>query len=366
MNTKIMRSILLIFVFLAYVEAHALPIKPGGPPTPTHGWDPTPWGDPPSDSHNHNHNENVNLENVLDPSNGMYDAYGSWFDDGSGMKFYYYTRGPGIVDAGKDDPDYIGHGYILKNNPVLYQYQPSFLDYAPAVALGLVNSTFDYWESEINGTKGYRNPTTMLGFSWNRAPIGQTPYINIYWYPQWGNGSYTDTNGNGRWDPGEPFSESYTDSNGNGRYDPGETFADQDGDNLYDSENKGRAWVNPASYPKLKFVEGWYNNGTWTDYFSDFGVTGTFDFYSTAIHEVGHLVGLDDLYNLPGGFPQSIMGDLHVNPDTTKSRTIDTGSIQGGIDLYSIPIPEPSTLLLLGSGLAGIIGFGRKRLFKKA
>ncbi len=28
-------------------------------------------------------------------------------------------------------------------------------------------------------------------------------------------------------------------------------------------------------------------------------------------------------------------------------------------------IPEPCTLLLLGSGVAGIIGFGRKRLFKK-
>ncbi len=30
------------------------------------------------------------------------------------------------------------------------------------------------------------------------------------------------------------------------------------------------------------------------------------------------------------------------------------------------PVPEPSTLLLLGSGVAGIIGLGRKRLFKKS
>jgi len=40
------------------------------------------------------------------------------------------------------------------------------------------------------------------------------------------------------------------------------------------------------------------------------------------------------------------------------------GEIRGFLTLAQ-PVPEPSTLLLLGSGLIGLAGYGRKKLFKK-
>ena len=62
---------------------------------------------------------------------------------------------------------------------------------------------------------------------------------------------------------------------------------------------------------------------------------------------------------LPGFFLQQTDPDSNLYPsDIYFSSSLE---IRGG----GPPIPEPATLLLLGSGLVGLAGLGRKRLFKK-
>jgi hypothetical protein len=58
-----------------------------------------------------------------------------------------------------------------------------------------------------------------------------------------GQESFTDLNGNGQWDPGEPFvdqpPEVFLDANENGVFDPGEFFIDSNNNGVYDGTPNG-------------------------------------------------------------------------------------------------------------------------------
>jgi hypothetical protein len=92
-----------------------------------------------------------------------------------------------------------------------------------------------------------------------------------------------------------------------------------------------------------------------------------YDFLTVAKHEIGHFLGIRGDWGQqttppPGKTADEVMWGRE-SPGVRKDlRSSDLAELKA---LGYHVVPEPSTLILLGSGLTGLIGFGRKKLIKK-
>ena len=270
---------------------------------------------PPSDPNTTNHQHNSALD--IRGGNGSYDAYAAWDSeralDGP-RDMWRYPVGAGNAPALGVEGRVFGHGYIADDFVSAIEYAfvgPGW----NADSKALVNAAFAMWETEaktrpngsVVGEGGalVRKPGTQVGINFDEDTL------------------LTQTNFEIRWaNIGGPDLAA--------TWYPDDSPVDVAANDLELVFNSGALFNNAGQ------------NAEWTS----LPEANEWDFFSVALHEVGHVLGLHhfaagDGTNLMSAAAASFgIGETH--------RFIDTADLQGAIDLYSIP--EPASVMFMAFG----------------
>jgi adhesin/invasin len=147
----------------------------------------------------------------------------------------------GNVVASETSVSFISDGGLIGRSVGQAFTTTSNLGQATAVLQSAAPTTPNLGGSAFLGRFGYacQPPYTAINSSIEQYVCGNPGLVSIVAYTT-GSESFTDLNGNGRYDSGEPFtdlSEPFIDSNGNGIYDAGEIYIDVNQDGRYTPAN---------------------------------------------------------------------------------------------------------------------------------